>query len=233
VKKAANKSYKKAWSTVGKAQRRAKKAALHTKRHIEKGTRKVASSVRKGTRKFTSSVRKGARKVASSVRKGAKNLPKIRSLSRSEKNVAKSVFGNTINYDMVKVTDTLGFGGAPWTTNSPPIYTLNVGSSAYPSLTAKYYKALLIHELTHVWQGQHLVPFMLNSAAHQTLAVINNGGKVSSRAAVYRYTPGKRWGQYNVEQQASIVEDWFRKGRKTTDARYRYIRDNIRKGRVN
>ena len=67
-------------------------------------------------------------------------------------------------------------------------------------------------------------------AAHQTLSAIENGGNVSK---AYRYTLGKRWGQYNVEQQASIVEDWFRKGRKTTDPRYRYIRDNIRKGKVN
>ena len=200
VKKAANNTYKKARST-------GRKAALDTKRRIEKEARKVASRVKKETKK----------------------LPKIRALSRSEKNLAKSVFGNTINYDMVKVTNTVGGGGRPWTTNTPPIYTLNVGDK-YPSLTAKYRKSLLIHELTHVWQGQHLVPFMLNSAAHQTLSAIENGGNVSK---AYRYTLGKRWGQYNVEQQASIVEDWFRKGRKTTDPRYRYIRDNIRKGKVN
>ena len=45
-------------------------------------------------------------------------VPKIRSLSTAEKNLAKSVFQNTINYDLVKVTDTLGAGGRPWTTKS-------------------------------------------------------------------------------------------------------------------
>ncbi len=168
--------------------------------------------------------------------------PKIRSLSTAEKNLAKSVFQNTINYDLVKVTDTLGAGGRPWTTNTPPMYMINVGSN-YPSLTANdERKLLLIHELTHVWQGQHLVPFMLNSGAHQTLSAINNGGDVAS---AYSYTGGKSWGQYNVEQQASIVEHWFMPanlcfqngpcggGMKTTDSRYRYIRDNIRKNKAN
>jgi hypothetical protein len=37
--------------------------------------------------------------------------PKIRSLSASEKNLAKLVFQNTINYDMVKITDTFGAWG--------------------------------------------------------------------------------------------------------------------------
>ena len=168
--------------------------------------------------------------------------PKIRSLSTAEKNLAKSVFQNTINYDMVKITDTLGAGARPWTTNTPPLYMINVGGD-YPNLTANDdRKRLLIHELAHVWQGQHLVPFMLNSAAHQSLSAINNGGDTSP---AYSYTVGKPWGQYNVEQQASIVEHWFIPanlcfkngpcggGMKTTDSRYRYIRDHIRKNKAN
>ncbi len=168
--------------------------------------------------------------------------PKIRSLSTAEKNLAKSVFQNTINYDMVKITDTLGSGGRPWTTNAPPLYMINVGGD-YPNLIANDdRRRLLIHELAHVWQGQHLVPFMLNSAAHQSLSAIHNGGDT---APAYSYTVGKSWGQYNVEQQASIVAHWFTPenicfengpcggGMKTTDSRYRYIRDNIRKNKVN
>ncbi|MEO8326751.1 MAG: hypothetical protein ABI618_12925 [Nitrospirota bacterium] len=168
--------------------------------------------------------------------------PKIRPLSTAEKNLAKSVFQNTINYDMVKITDTLGAGARPWTTNTHPLYMINVGGD-YPNLTANNdRKRLLIHELTHVWQGQHLVPFMLNSAAHQSLSAINNGGDT---APAYSYTVGKSWGQYNVEKQASIVAHWFTPGNicfenvpcgggmKTTDSRYRYIRDNIRKNKAN
>jgi len=172
----------------------------------------------------------------------SRGVPKVRTLLPDEIALAKSVFQNTLNYSTVRVTDTLGLGGKPWTTNSPPLYLLNVGGD-YPNLAADDdRRRLLIHELTHVWQAQHLVPITLNSAAHQTLSAIQNGGDVS---AAYAYTVGKSWGQYNIEQQASIVAHWFMPsnkcfvnggpcggGMKTTDARYRYIRDNIRQNKA-
>ena len=157
-------------------------------------------------------------------------VPKVRGLFNAEVNLAKSVFGNTINYALVKVTNTVGFGSRPWTTNTPPIYTINVGVDAYKSMTNSSWRRLLIHELTHVWQGQHGVPFMSNSALHQTLSVINSGG---NPGGAYQYAFGKQWNKYNVEQQASLVTDWYKTGRKTSSPLYPYIRDNIRKGKPN
>jgi hypothetical protein len=166
---------------------------------------------------------------AASADVATRSLPLIRSLTAAEIAVARQVFQNTINYGMVKVTNTTGAGGRPWTTNTPPIYLVNVGS-LYSSLSSSASRrTLLIHELAHVWQGQHLVPFMINSLAHQTLSFIANGGDV---APAYTYTPGLPWGQYNAEQQASIVTHWYTGGMSTTDARYRYIRDNIRMKRA-
>ncbi|MDP1770407.1 MAG: hypothetical protein Q8L74_16605 [Nitrospirota bacterium] len=172
----------------------------------------------------------------------SRGLAKIRTLLPDEIALAKSVFQNTLNYSIVRVTDTLGLGAKPWTTNSPPLYLLNVGGN-FPNLAVDDdRRRLLIHELTHVWQAQHLVPITMNSAVHQTLSAINNGGDVSG---AYVYTAGKAWGQYNIEQQASIVAHWFMPsnrcvpnggpcggGMKTTDARYRYIRDNIRQNKA-
>lgn len=157
---------------------------------------------------------------------------RVRPLTAAEISLARTVFRDTINYGLVRITDALGLNNAPWTSNTPPIYMMNVGSN-YSSLTSTNARRnLFIHELTHVWQGQHLVPFMLNSAAHQSLSVINNGGNVAARGDAYSYTLGRPWGQYNVEQQASIVADWFVRGRQTSDSRYRYIRDNIRANRA-
>lgn len=156
----------------------------------------------------------------------ARGLPRMRALTAAEIATAKSVYQSTINYDLVKVTDTLGLYGRPWTSNTPPVYTINVGEF-YSSLTASdARKRLLIHELAHVWQGQHFIPFMIDSAAHQTLSAIANNGDV---APAYTYTLGKLWREYNVEQQASIVTHWFTNGLMTTDGRYRYVRDHIRK----
>jgi hypothetical protein len=44
----------------------------------------------------------------------------------------------------------------------------------------------------------------------------------------YSYSLGRAWEDYNVEQQASIVEDWYAGGMSTTAAEYSYIRDIIR-----
>lgn len=154
---------------------------------------------------------------------------RVRPLTASEISLAQTVFRNTINYGLVRVTDALGLGDRPWTSNTPPIYTLNVGQF-YSSLTASgTRRRLMIHELAHVWQGQHFIPFMINSATHQTISAITNGGNV---AIAYDYRVGRLWREYNVEQQASIVTDWYLNGRRTSDSRYRYIRDNIRANRA-
>jgi hypothetical protein len=110
------------------------------------------------------------------------------------------------------------------------LYTVNVGVAAYANLANSAWDQLLIHELTHVWQGQHAVPFMSNSALHQTLSAIENDGKTG---AAYEYSPGQPWGQYNAEQQASIVEDWFIGGMHRSGSLYPYIRDNVRPGQPN
>jgi hypothetical protein len=76
---------------------------------------------------------------------------------------------------------------------------------------------------------QHGVPlgYVLNSAYHQTLTGITNGGDV---APAYSYNTGLTWAQYNSEQQASIVEDWFASGSQSSNARYVYITNNVRPG---
>ena len=246
----ANSTVKKAQNQVGQSakqgMRKAKKGMQNFGEQIQKTGKQADTQGRKGMRSTRKAALHAKREIEKTARRGAskvrRSMPKNRTLSISEKNLAKSVFRNTINYDMVRITNTLGGGGRPWTTNTPPLYSINVGSD-YPNMTtSNERKLLLIHELTHVWQGQHLVPFMLNSAAHQSLSAIHNGGDVNK---AYSYTVGKPWNKYNVEQQASIVEHWFMPanlcfdngpcggGMKTTDSRYRYIRDHIRKNKAN
>lgn len=94
-----------------------------------------------------------------------------------------------------------------------------------------------VHELVHVWQLEH---------GSDLLLVAKGMAKVFGED--YTYTAGKPFSSYNLEQQGSIVEDWF--GRHytpdipandrglqsaaatddTTDELWRYIRDNIRSG---
>ena len=156
----------------------------------------------------------------------------IRTLLPDELILAKTVFQNSILYSQVRLQDDLGMGGIPWT--SPPIavfpyYVLHVGAYFNNLTTSNYRRRLLIHELTHAWQGQHGVPkgYVLNSAFHQSLSAITSGGDV---APAYNYNTGLKWAQYNCEQQASIVEDWFSSGSQSSNSRYVYITTNIRPG---
>ncbi len=43
----------------------------------------------------------------------------------------------------------------------------------------------------------------------------------------YAYGLGSAWDDYNVEQQASIVEDWFAYGMNVSDPFYPFIQDTI------
>ena len=156
-----------------------------------------------------------------------------RTLTMKETVAAFNIFQTSINYAKVRVKDDLGLGGSPWT--SPPgfgssNYILHVGETLYTDLAKNNNrKTVFIHELTHVWQGQHGVPlgYVLNSAFHQSVAAILSGGKV---AKAYQYTPGLKWSQYNCEQQATIVDHWFREGSYSSHANYVYITTNVRTG---
>jgi hypothetical protein len=88
-----------------------------------------------------------------------------------------------------------------------------------------------IHELTHVWQGHHshfAWEYMVKSMLSQGHAMLTTG----DRNNAYTYKPGNPWADYNVEQQASIVADWFTDGMRTEDKddRFTYIVNNIRAG---
>lgn len=102
-------------------------------------------------------------------------------------------------------------------------YLINVGDS-YSKL-ADTEKWLLVHETAHVWQGKNsklALSYVFDSCLSQCF----------SGSSAYTYTAGKAWSSYNVEQQASVVEDWFKNGSSESNALFPYIRDNVRKGIV-
>jgi hypothetical protein len=83
---------------------------------------------------------------------------------------------------------------------------------------------LLVHETTHVWQGKNstmALTYVFSSVLNQGL----HGG------AAYSYVAGQPWRSYNAEQQASIVEDWFRAGQPKSGSLYPYIVNSRSKGR--
>ena len=186
-----------------------------------------------------------------------RRLPKARFMSSSEYEIVFRVFGNTLPCrKRIIITNVAGFGnrafvlpisifGFPfgflglvflpfWTAFGISLlivgsiitsfnlgYLINVGD-LYENLENKGV-GTLVHETAHVWQGENNVlsfGFVVNSCLSQLLR----------GSEAYRYEIGETWQNLNVEQQASLIEDWFLGGESAKDQRWVYIKDYVRKG---
>jgi hypothetical protein len=169
----------------------------------------------------------------------------VRHLATHEIEIAKSVFKNTIPYDDVVISDGLGGGDRPFTvpTSMPirvPFYTnfnvrdgkfvIHAGDGYYGMSRNQEDKKLLIHELTHVWQGTNDTSW---SWAYAIFSLKDQA--LSDDAYAYDKMRLEPWEGYGPEQQAQIVEDWFADGmqsfdpvNQTGDRRFYYIKKYIR-----
>lgn len=127
-----------------------------------------------------------------------------RRLTSTEKTEAEKVFGNTLDYDKVRLADSpiMGIGGyarTPFNTAYFPSGTLKGGGPNMP---------WLIHELTHIWQTQHGVSVLtkLGTAIRGSSAYEYGGEKALREAA----SKGKKFTEFNTEQQADILMDYYK-----------------------
>jgi hypothetical protein len=157
-----------------------------------------------------------------------------RALFSTEITLAFSVFQATIPYHMIRIKSDFGLNDRAWCEpgvfghfilHMGPVGFAGCWQSAPITPLGAPTRNVFIHELVHAWQGSHGLNYVLGSLASQCTAAFTGGN-------AYTYTVGSSWPSYNCEQQGNIVEDWFANGLRTTDARYRYIRDNIRKGLI-
>ena len=155
-----------------------------------------------------------------------------RKLNTNEKDLARQVFRNSLpSWWKIFLTDGLGplptFDN-PFTEEVKGTYMIHVGPEVYPDamVNASFgsfgtYKEILVHEMTHVWQYYHGYHVVLRSLWANTVG------------AGYSYTLGGAWDDYNVEQQAAIVEHWYSPtlgNMSVNDPRYPYIDKIIRPG---
>jgi hypothetical protein len=160
---------------------------------------------------------------------------------------ANRVFQGTLPVDRIVLTNMLGVGMRPFTIPSvgntilvnlgegfdDPIHYTGKGDPAKPRKQAR--GQLFIHELVHAWQID--VTFFLPGL--MCGAILNQATTLDGDMGVYRYgNPGRDFGSFNLEQQASIVDDWFGASGPMQSGNpplgeespyFRYIRDNIRR----
>lgn len=123
-----------------------------------------------------------------------------RPLLRSEADIARTIFGNSVDYTRVRLL--LGNLAAGTTAGN------NIRLPADFSIANAEHQQLLIHEMTHVWQFQH------NGAGYITTSLLQQlhaGASRGNRNFAYDYhiSEGNRFFEFAPEQQAFIVENYF------------------------
>jgi hypothetical protein len=145
----------------------------------------------------------------------------LRMLTDAQVAVARSVYGESLDFSSIFISNKTGIGGRPFTMAFPDssgtVQIMNMGSYS-PS------RNKLIHELGHVWQSQHhsdKYRFMINSVSSMKAAL-----KASSLAVItdpmvslnkdfpaffpfdaYAYDPSTPFANLAAEQMAQAIEN--------------------------
>ena len=135
---------------------------------------------------------------------------KNRKLSGEEIELAKTVFGDAIDYEAVRISARRIKPFQPKNGGLCTGNTINISGSAYcqdyTTSDRTGLRAFFIHEMTHIWQYQ-------NSPAYFGRKLLKELTKhhFNYMAKAYRYelVDGKPFDDYGLEQQACIVQDYF------------------------
>lgn len=124
-----------------------------------------------------------------------------RAMTEREISVARSIYGNQINYRRVRLDAYAYLGPRQQNICYVSFYLINSWG--------KMSDALLIHELVHIWQYEQLGAIYMPQAlvAQKSGAGYDYGGLHGLRNAL-RMTGDLR--NFNLEQQGDIVADYFR-----------------------
>ena len=123
-----------------------------------------------------------------------------RRLTESEIESLRKVYGDSIDYDQIRVKEDtggiLGIGGRAFT----------IGNTIYITDKEEVSDALLVHEAGHAWQFQH------GGLDYISDALISRylGGEGYDLAAPL--IAGKSWEELNPEQQAELMQQAFQNG---------------------
>jgi hypothetical protein len=134
---------------------------------------------------------------------------KHRGLTDGEIAYADRIFGEAIDYHLVRVTrgSALAFFSATALGN-----TINLQAAHFEADTLNLSdggRLVLVHELAHVWQYQHFgLGYIASSLRAQAWAWLTTGSRRAAydwRKAQERNLPWPRW---NAEQQAQCFSDY-------------------------
>jgi hypothetical protein len=133
--------------------------------------------------------------------------PIPRTLTAGEKRLLLPIFGDTLDYDDQIVGRNDGNTGGEYNSFTPgyhPNMSSHIWSWDY-STASPADAAVFVHEMVHVWQSGHGSHNVLRGA---WLLVKNRFHY--ERAYPYDLDSSSNFGDFNMEQQAAIIEDYHR-----------------------
>lgn len=168
-----------------------------------------------------------------------------RPLKPEEITFAMRVFGGSIDYDRIVLTNLTHPTDPGRRFTFPSIgksITVNLGQAPFDKPT-EYTNAdypapgqLFIHELVHAWQFTHHSLFDMLCNYADNYVYFSGSDRLLDPS-----WQGRAWNGFKVEQQANIVDDWFEAHQPTpsepdklesfgalNDPAFRFIRDDIR-----
>jgi hypothetical protein len=161
-------------------------------------------------------------------------LIKSQPLTQYEYDFACAVFGSNslpARENIIK-TNMYGIGGRPFTVpNAAGQIIMNLGPGYFdPTRWVRPGKDIVagqtfIHEMTHAWQIQNdqTVDFVCGALDNQIRYTLLND------SSVYNPAGGrKQWSDYNLEQQATLIEMWYEDGCYFHHPFFRFVDGNIR-----
>jgi hypothetical protein len=131
-----------------------------------------------------------------------------RLLTPGEKHLLKPVFQNTLNYHSISCDSNkanIGGEGNSITPAGMPYMSQKFYCEDFASKeTEAFPQWVFVHEIGHVWQWQH-GRYPVNEAIGVYVSKAGN----YQQAYPYDLMPGKDLMEYNFEQQASIIADYW------------------------
>jgi hypothetical protein len=131
----------------------------------------------------------------------------VRPLNEKEKREAWHIFGDCLRYDLIQI-------------DTKPYMGLGRDVVAYVTFFTIRYKRkismpILIHELVHVWQFQQFGSVYISKAlkAQKSKEGYNYGG---AENLYHGMMCGRNLTSFNFEQQAEIIEDYYRLSKGTS-----------------
>lgn len=131
-----------------------------------------------------------------------------RALTSGEINLAKSIFKGSLDYNKVKIHNDKYLFFQPSNSGMTPngeLYIDGVYKKDYSTQGAAL-KGFFIHEMVHVWQYQLNILDPVAAAIWESITNFFD----YSKAYHYKLDASKDILDYNIEQQAAIIEDYYR-----------------------